>query len=631
LKFLALVKPLVWHSTLALALCGIGMGLANAQAAKPQTVSKTAPLAWKDVEGRAYSLSRTAGKKATVFFFSSTQCPIANLYTPRMIELAKAYTPRGVQFFLVNSNREDSLAAVLRYAQERGFPFPAVKDNGTALADRLGADKTPEAVILDARGAVRYRGRIDDNADRDKVTRQDAREALDALLAGKPVERPRTLAFGCTIFRDTVKPRALAPATVTYTRDVAPILNQNCVACHRKGEAAPFALETYPQARIWAAQIKDYTARRLMPPWKAVPGHGDFRDARVLTDAQIATLARWADAGMPQGDPKDLPPAPRFPSASAWQLGTPDLVLQSVRPYHLEPEGRDVYREFVLPVDYKEDRYIQGVEFKPDNRAVVHHIILFFDTSGKSAELDGKEKEPGYSVPGVGIGVPQEQTIWVAGWAPGNTPALLPEGTAFKLPAGAKLVLQVHYHKNGRTEVDRSQVGLHFAKGRVDRVMRVVAVINAGFDLKPGLAHQEVRQSLTLPVDVHVWTVFPHMHMLGREMKMTATLPNGKTLPMVWVNDWDFNWQESYHYKEPLALPKGTRIDLVAVFDNSERNPRQPSHPPKEVFWGEQTTDEMCIGFFTATADQEHLGINAEQQAKAPNPPSPFPGRSQAR
>ncbi len=627
-KVLRRFSTLVFRVILAASfgLLVLGNAQAQTQANGSQSTARTlgleiplAPMTWTDVQGHAYSLKQVASAKATVFLFSSTQCPISNIYTPRLIALSTEFAPRGVRFFLVNSNREDTLAAVRRYAQDRQFPFPAVKDRGTALADWLGAVTTPEAVILDSRGLVRYRGRIDDNKERDKVFRQDVREALNDLLAGRMVARPRTLAFGCAIFRDSVAPHVAASGTVTYTRDVAPILYRNCVACHRKGEVGPFALETYQEARTWAAQIKDYTAHRLMPPWKAVPGHGDFRDARVLSDPEIATLAHWVNSGAPQGNPKDLPPMPHFRPASDWTLGTPDLVLQAARPYHLEPEGRDVYREFVLPVDFKTDRYVRGVDFMPDNRAVVHHIILFFDLSGKSAELDGKEKEPGYTVPGVGIGIPQEKTVWVAGWAPGNTPGLLPPGTAFKIPAGAKLVLQVHYHKDGKTEVDHSRIGLHFAQGQVDKIMQVWGMVNADFDLKPGLANQEVKQSLVLPMDVHVWAVSPHMHMLGREMQMTATLPDGTQQPIVWVNDWDFNWQETYRYKEPLALPKGTRIDLVAHFDNSEQNPRQPSHPPKEVFWGEQTTDEMCIGFLIFTQDQQHLGVQAEAKPISAN------------
>jgi thiol-disulfide isomerase/thioredoxin/mono/diheme cytochrome c family protein len=609
--------PGVRDRFLIFALLAAGVCLASvgaARAAQPEETTKSpAPLtslAWKDVRGRAYDLPSLKESKAVVFLFSSTQCPLSNIYTPRMIELATDFAPKGVQFFLVNSNREDSREAVQKYAADRKFPFPAIKDNGTELADRLGARVTPEAIILDKTGAVCYRGRLDDNPDRAKVIRSDARAALSELLAGQPIKFPRTLAAGCAIFREPAAAKAVpaARAAVTYTRDIAPILNQNCVTCHRAGEVAPFALETYPQARTWAVPIRDYTARRLMPPWKAVPGFGDFHDTRALTDAQIAALATWADSGMPQGAPKDLPPAPRFPDPTEWSLGRPDLIVQPVRPYHLEAEGKDVYRNFVLPVDFTEDRYVSAMEFKPGNRAVVHHIVTYIDRTGESAKLDGKETEPGYTVPGVGIGVLKAE--WGEVWVPGRTPRFLPPGVAVKIPKGAKLVMQVHYHKNGAVQTDRSQMALYFAKGDIHQVVQVAPLGNYMFLLRPGDSHQEVHAKLTLPVAVHVRTMFPHMHLLGKEMKVTATLPDGTKKPLIYVNDWDFNWQETYEYKEPVALPAGTVVELDAVYDNSEENPHQLLHPPRTVRFGEQTTDEMCFAFVGFTVDDQNLDIH---------------------
>jgi hypothetical protein len=585
------------------------LGLLAAGAARPARADEAkavpvAGLAWTDLQGHRYGTADLERAKATVFFFSSTQCPIASQYTQRMIELAREYTPRGVRFFLVDSNHQDSRADLARYVKERAFPFPAVKDEGTALADRLGAQATPEAIIVDRAAVVRYLGRIDDNPDRERVARRDAREALEALLADRPVPRSRTLPLGCAIFRDrpSAAPRP-GRASVTYTRDVARILNERCVACHRHGEVAPFALETYAQARAWAASIKEYTARRLMPPWKPVAGHGDFQDERGLTDGQIATLAAWADAGAPEGSRKDLPPAPRFAAPGSWTLGTPDQVLQPVRAYHLEAEGKDVYRNFVLPIDVKEDQWLSGVEFQPDNRAVVHHMVLYLDPTGRSAQLDGKETEPGYTVPGIGIGVPNAEFGEV--WVPGSMARRLPPGVAVKVPAGAKLVLQVHYHKSGKPDVDRSRAALYFIKTPVEKQLRMAAMGNVTLLLPPGDDHHEVRTSLTLPFDVHAHSIFPHMHMLGREMKVTATLPDGTVKPLIWIRDWDFNWQATYYFKEPVALPKGTKIDLVAAYDNSEKNPRQTAHPPREVRFGEQTTDEMCFCFFGLTLDGE--------------------------
>lgn len=593
-------------------------------AAAPVQSAKTAPAAavpvvlppYRDLGGKTHDGQGIRKSKATVFLFTSTQCPVANLYTPRLLELGREYGKRGVSFVLVYSNPEENASGLRAYLKERKLTaFPAVPDKDARLADALGAFMTPEAVALDARGVVRYRGRIDDNRDRTKVVRHDLRDALDALLTGKPVPRPRTLAFGCAIYREPSLTKAAAAigAPVTYARDVAPILFKNCLSCHRTGEVGPFPLETYRQAKTWAAAIKYDAMTRKMPPWKAAPGYGDFKDAHYLTDAEIATLARWADAGAPEGDPKATPRLPKFPQAAEWTLGKPDIILKSPRPYHLAADGKDVYRQFVLPIDFPEDMYVSGVEFKPDKRAVVHHMIAYLDPHAESVKLDGKESEPGYSVPGTGIGVRDD--MFIAGWAPGGRPSLLPDGTAFRLKKGSKLVLQVHYSKNGAPQADQSSVALYLAKAPVEREMRVWAAVNTSFVLKPGVANQPVKAEMELPADVTVWSVAPHMHMLGKSMKMTARLPDGTEKPMIWIKAWDFNWQDSYLYREPMRLPKGTKVIAEAVYDNSDRNPNQPSLPPKEVRWGEQTTDEMCIGFFSVTVDAESLSIPARGTA----------------
>ncbi len=580
-------------------------GSPTARAQKPVETApeiSVAEFSCRDITGKIHQF-RADSAKASVFFFSSTQCPISNLYTPRMIELAKAYESRGVRFMLVNSNREDSPASVRRYAKERPFPFPVVKDNGTEIADHLKATHTPEAIVLDSRLLVRYRGRIDDNANRKKIIRHDLQDALDALLAGRPVPRPRTPSFGCAIFRNSTLTAAsnfTGLPKVTYARDAAPILIKNCVGCHREGEAAPFPLETYAQAKTWASAIKTYTTRRQMPPWKASAGSADFHDARTLTDAEIATLAHWADSGASAGNLSETPSLPAKPEGG-WMLGKPDAVLASDKPYTLTEEGEDVYRQFVLPLDLSEAKFLKGVEFRAGNRAVVHHMILYVDLSGESVKLDAKDPEPGYSVPNGngGIGVPLDKTVWVAGWAPGNTPRFMPEGCAFYLPKGAHLVLQVHYHKNGARLQDQSQTAFYFTeKSNVENLVYTGALIYPFLDLKPGVSDQKVGTADLLKRDTKIIAVLPHMHMLGRKIGMTAELPDGTKTPLISIEDWDFNWQETYRFKNPPTFPKGTKLRLNAVFDNTEDNPRQPSHPPRLVRWGEATTDEMCIGFY---------------------------------
>ncbi len=619
-----LISYNIWKPAVVLAMSALVSVTAAAAPARPSekargatapaSLTPSAALAFRDTSGQAYGPSTLSKAKATAFIFTSTECPISNIYTTRIKEMAKDYRPRGAQFFLVNSNTGDTLERVSQDAKLRGFTFPVIKDEGTKLADRLGARCTPEVIILDATGEMRYRGRIDDNKDRTRVVRQDAKEALEAVLTGKPVKVPRTLAMGCAIFRGSTLPKSAGTVgEITYANDIAPILNRSCLACHRTGEVGPFALETYAQARTWSAQIKDYTARRIMPPWKAVPGHGEFHDARVLTDEEIARIARWHATGSPLGDPKSVPPAPRFVESREWSLGKPDMVVQPARAYHLEAEGPDVYRNFVLPVDFKEERFLSAMEFKPGNRAVVHHIVTYFDPTGKSAELDGKEKDPGYTVPGTGIGI--SNAAWGEVWVPGRTPRFMPEGVAIRIPKGSKLVMQVHYHKNGAPQADTSQVALYYTKGRVDRQVITWPLGNATFELKPGNSRQLVKSWFSLPADAHLRTMFPHMHLLGKEMKVTATLPDGTVKSLIWINDWDFNWQETYVYKEPVALPKGTRIEVVAAYDNSESNPHQVLHPPKTIRFGEQTTDEMCFAIIGLTFDQQKLNITPPVQS----------------
>lgn len=344
-----------------------------------------------------------------------------------------------------------------------------------------------------------------------------------------------------------------------------------------------------------------------MPPWKVVPGVGEFHGAPALTDVEIQTLAEWADTGAILGDPRQAPAPPRFPPPGSWTLGKPDMILQPDRPFHVEAEGEDIYRNFVLPQVFREERFVAAIEFKPDNRRAVHHMVAFVDPTGACLKKDGHESEPGYSAKAGDIFT--LFPLWGDVWIPGSAARRFPPGAAIRIPPGARIVLQIHYHKTGQREVDRSRLGLILAKGQVDKISRVWPVGQTHFRIQPGASGHEIRGSITVPDDIHVWSVFPHMHVLGQEMKVTATLPDGQVIPMIWVRDWDFNWQATYFYKQPVALPKGSKIEVVGKFDNSDRNPRQPFHPPKLVSFGVQTTDEMCFAFLTVTLDNEHIQI----------------------
>jgi mono/diheme cytochrome c family protein len=577
---------------------------------------KVSALTFQDLQGRRYASERLQGARATVFVFLSTECPISRAYTPRLVALARETSARGVRWFGVNANYQESAAQIARDARERAFPFPIVIDRGGELTDRLGAQLTPEAVVLDRASAIRYRGRIDDDKDATRVRERDLKQALEALLAGRPVPRPETAAFGCAIRRPPA-PVTASAAGVTFTRDVAPILQQRCQGCHRPRQVAPFSLLTYEQAAAWAKEIQQVTAARKMPPWKAAPDFGDIGDARRLTDAEIATIHRWVDAGAPKGDPRQMPPPRTF--QDGWALGTPDLIVEPEEAYPLEAEGKDVYRQFILPVVFKEEKWVTAMEVAAQNRAIVHHVIAYLDPEGKAAALDAADPGPGYSTSGGGPGF--FPAPWLGGWAPGNTPHFAPPGCAVRIPAGSRIVLQVHYHKNGKPETDRTRIGLHFAKSPVEKRLRIAPLLNLGLDIPAGAESHEVTARLRVPQDIHVLNVTPHMHLLGRQMKVTATLPDGTVKPIIWIPDWDFRWQETYRFREPVPLPKGTLVELTATYDNSEKNANNPHQPPQRVRWGEETTDEMCIAFLTFTVDGEHLNQPAEAAASSPQDP----------
>jgi len=432
-----------------------------------------------------------------------------------------------------------------------------------------------------------------------------------ASLAGRP-PRSYTPLTPLTPLATAPPARAAAQAAtvkdgaVTFNHDIAPIVFANCSSCHRPGQVAPFSLLTYQDVKKRGQFIAAVTQQRRMPPWKADEGSEKFHDARVLSDEQIALLQRWAAGGMPEG----AAPAPAAPAfRSGWKFGEPDAVFEPEAAYNLEAEGDDVYRCFVIPTAYAEDRYIASLEVQPSNRQVVHHVIAYLDRSGEARKKDEADAGPGYTSFG-GPGFAPSGTL--GGWAPGNEPRLLPAGTGILLPKGADIVLQVHYHKSGKPESDRTKIGLTFAKGPVDKRMRVFPILYLPLRIPAGESNYEAGAGITTPIDVTVHGVMPHMHLLGREMSLAATLPDGSARKLVHVPDWDFNWQSTYVFKEPVHLPAGSRVEMKARYDNSAANPSNPSSPPRAARWGEQTTDEMCIAFLYYTADDEHLTLGQE-------------------
>jgi mono/diheme cytochrome c family protein len=393
-------------------------------------------------------------------------------------------------------------------------------------------------------------------------------------------------------------------ARITFTETVAPIVYANCVTCHRAGEAAPFPLISYEDVVKRGALIARVTESRYMPPWHAADGYGEFVGERRLTDAQIATIGAWVKQGMPRGDESKMPRVPEFAS-DGWRLGQPDLVLEMPVGFDVPADGPDVFRNFVIPTRLTENKWVSGVEFRPSARKVVHHALFAHAAGGSLSALDGADGRPGFGGMGtVGAVTDQQDSRGLGGWAVGATPMLFPQGLAARLPKGSDFLLQLHFHPTGKPETEKSLIGLYFTETPPDKNVLSLGLpalfgFGAGIDIPPGDSNWTIEDSFTLPGDVEVYLAMAHAHYLAREMKATATLPSGAVRPLIWIDDWDFNWQDTYVYKEPFTLPKGTRIDVTLRYDNSADNPRNPISPPRRALWGEQSFDEMGMLGFT--------------------------------
>lgn len=571
-------------------------------ATKSQSPSPALKLVLLDVQGRQHDLSPSIERGAQVFVFTSTECPIANGYIPELNRLYRSFRDNAsrVDFYGVISDRTVTRAAAEKHAREFKIDYPVLFDASRDLAAHLKPSHTPEAFVLNRRGEVVYRGRIDDvwadlGKRRAQPTRHDLQDAVAAILAGKPVSSARTEPIGC-LYEETASDGG--SSGVTYNRDVAPIIHGQCMNCHRAGEVAPFPLTNHAEVAKRAGQIVRVTQSRFMPPWRAEPEFGHFLGERRLTDNQLAMIKQWADSGAPQGDPADLPPAPQF--AEGWLLGEPDLVVKMPEPYELRADGRDEFRNFVIPLNVGEDRLVAAAEFRPGNRRIVHHALFYLDSNGAARKRDEADAGPGYSSFG-GPGI--TPTGAIGGWAPGGTPRYLPDNMGRYLRRGSDLVLQIHYHPSGRPETDQSTVGIHFVKTASRKAVAGIMVADRSLDIPADAAEHKMSGSYTLPSDVTMVGIVPHMHLLGREMQATAVLPDGNTTPLIWIKDWNFNWQDQYLFAEPIRFPKGTKLEVKAVYDNSAGNVLNPNSPPKRVRWGEQTTDEMFICFFLVNTD----------------------------
>lgn len=536
-----------------------------------------------DHRGKEFRLADFSQHKVLVIAFVGVECPLAKLYGPRLARMAEELSSRGVGFVGIDANSQDSVTAIAGYAKTHKIAFPILKDLGNRVADQMAATRTPEVFVLDAERVIRYQGRIDDQYGigfaRDKAKHEDLKAAIEDMLAGRPVQNAKTEAVGCLIGRQHASKEG---SSVTFAEHIAPLLNRRCVECHRKGDIAPFALTSYTEASGWADTIGEVVAEGRMPPWHADPKFGQFANDRQLTKEEKDLIQQWVKAGAPKGDLSKAPAPPTF--TEGWQLQRPPDAVVKMRalPYSVPAEGVVRYQYFIVDSGFAEDKWIEAMEVLPGNRAVVHHILVFArgPMGGPEANID--------PVRG-----------FLAGYVPGLRARPLPAGMAKRVPARSKLVFQIHYTPNGSAQVDQSKIGFWFTDAsKVNYEVRTTSAFTRSFRIPPGADnHGAEATSRDMPPDAVLLGLMPHMHVRGKSFRYEAVYPDGKTEVMLDVARYDFNWQTSYRLREPKPLPQGTRMHCVAHFDNSEANLNNPD-PKATVRWGDQTWNEMMIGYF---------------------------------
>lgn len=418
---------------------------------------------------------------------------------------------------------------------------------------------------------------------------------------------------------------------VNFAEHVAPIIFNNCTSCHRPGEAAPFTLMNYADVKKRGKLIATVTESRQMPPWKADKGDVEFKHERRLTAAQIETIKQWFAAGMPEGNPAKLPPMPKF--QDGWQLGKPDLIVKMSEAFTIPADGPDIYQNFALALNLTEDKWVRAIEFRPGARTVVHHSLFFSDVTGEARKLDAADPQPGFSggmaftgqrfAARFGLGGQNNDAASnpgaspggnlggsLGGWAVGAQARVMPDGFAYFLPKGSDLVLASHFHPSGKVEKEISTVGIYFADKAPTKSFTGIQLpplfgVFEGLDIPAGAKEYTLEDSFVLPIDVKAFGAGAHAHYIGKTMHLMATLPSGEKKKLLWINDWDFAWQDQYQFKDFVALPKGTRLDVKITYDNTTDNPRNPSSPPKRVKWGEGSFDEMGSMSLVVTAANE--------------------------
>ena len=583
---------------LCLLLTGLAVGhTAAAPAAGTDTTAAligdvVSDLRFKDIRGLVRSAGELGSHQATVLVFVTSDCPLVKRVMPKLCELDAAYRERGVQLVAVNVGASDTLKDMAAQAIEFEASFPFVKDEDLACATRLGISRTPEAAVFDSQRRLVYRGRIDDQdrlgGARPEPTRRDLAMALDELLAGTPVSVATTPVDGCLI---TAAVDTTPESPPTYHGNVAAILEKRCTGCHRQGTAAPFTLLTYDETAAHAEMIAEVVRDERMPPWSAHPAYGRFQNDPSLTREEKQTILQWVRGGRLVGEAPTQPAAEPEPAAE-WRIGTPDLVVTMASEQDVQATGYIPYQYVMLPHVFLQETWLEAIEIKPHNPEVVHHCNLaYVTTAGASAET------------------------FITGHVPGGQPLDLghfDESVAYRVPAFAGLVLQIHYTTTGKPEKSRISVGFRFPKRKITKRLYHELLDPRDFAIPPGDGAHAVRSSTTLERDASLLGMFTHMHLRGKDMTFFAERPGEQRETLLMIPTFSFDWQLGYECPPgTVKLPKGTQLGAVAHYDNSAFNPYNPD-PAVTVRYGPQSYDEMFNGYIFFTDDNEQLALTVD-------------------
>lgn len=548
----------------------------------------------RGIDGAVVELKPDSEPRITVVCFLGAECPLARLYGPRLQKMADELSKQNVHIIGIGSNRQDSADDLKDYVASHKIRFPFVKDYGNRIADQFHAERTPEVFVLDQFLQVRYRGRIDNEFEpgvkKSEATVHDLKQAVAELLAGKPVSVPRTKAVGCIIGRrDTGEVKT----EITYAKEISRVLRQHCVECHQPGEIGPFALTEYDEVVGWAEMMMEVIDNKRMPPWNADPDHGEFSNARDMPERDKQLLREWVNGGMPFGEIGQLPP-PLPNSDQIWQLaGEPDLVLPMAKqPFRVPADEFVEYQYYVVDPGFEKDTWVTGAEVLPGNRSVVHHCIVFIRPP------DGSDSK--------GIG-------WLTAYVPGQRIMPFPQGYGRMVPAGSRLVFQMHYTPTGTEEEDITRLGLWLGDQKsITKEVFTLMAINHDFEIPPHAKDFPVFASRdNLPENGELLAAAPHMHVRGKSFELLAETDKEKNT-LLSVPVYDFNWQHLYCFKQPIPLQDIDKLSIVARFDNSSGNTANPD-PTAFVTWGDQTFEEMAIGFFEVAVPRKTDSSRAHQ------------------